>query len=275
MSTTDNSAINPDIVTTQIPALDIPAKTLEDFSFLEKAETENPAYQLLSSGALTGYLIAEQINAIRDIVSGLLNIHQTQIQPKVNTLINNPNHIGNIINDEFYHIFEDIKNNIPAMMCDFTLSGSELAVDNILNFPDILHVTITEENNSIYFPFIKMYEINKTSPGISIKAFPTDKVVTFEIWIELATQTSTSISTVYLPSNQYLLLDNENAFPSQLLNIAEDPVNQSTVYVFPVRISNLRNRIYPDVQISYAYNFIAGFNKANDSTSDTAIKHKA
>lgn len=44
MSNTDYSAINPDIVTTQIPALDIPAETLENFSFIAKTETENPAY---------------------------------------------------------------------------------------------------------------------------------------------------------------------------------------------------------------------------------------
>lgn len=281
MSNTDYSAINPDIVTTQIPALDIPAETLENFSFIAKTETENPAYQLLASGALTGYLVAEQINAIRDIVSGLYNSLQNYIIPTTNKILNHPAKFSKIHScEEFSFNFKetDIYNNsiIKQFKCDFLNEKNSLYLSSLLEVPEILIAKIpaTIEPQPLYFPKISLFEITKSSEkGISTLGavpVPSDTVVTFQIWIAL--EQGAKISTISLPQ-QYLILDNEEAFPSQLESNLLDNETTSMVYVFPVRISNIQEKPFPDVQVSYAYRFIAGLNnKLTDLEENQTIQ---
>lgn len=260
-----------------IPDLNIPINTLQNFNFKTKAQTLNPAYQLLSGGALTGYLIAEQINAIRDVVSALM-ISTNNLIPAVNNLINHPARFTTFKTPDNY--------NLPQkdFICDFFDSDNILAIPEInLNteFPDILQVNVTGQIDALYFPKIYIYRETETEDGTSIIPgdFPNNAVITFEIWINVFY--GAHVESVNVPKN-YLLLDNEEAFPSELeylkpydsdteqqqefdtdtdAGIEQQSTNKtSMVYVFPVRVSNLNNLNpgYPDVQISYAYRFIAG-----------------
>ena len=250
-------------VTSTISGLDISTTTLNTFQFINKGPTINQAWSLLSGGDLSGYLVAEQINALRDVISALIKV-ETQTTPTVNTLINNPNNFMNLITPEYY----DKKSDDPAkrITSDFTAETNKLAVETVLDFPDILYVdteTFSENTNILYFPIISMYKIkydldDKTKYEYINIGFPTTGVITFETWIRI--NGTNRISAISLPS-QYTLLDNQQAFPSELTNISNNQ-DESTIYVFPIRISNLQNKLYPDVQISYAYRFIAGKNES-------------
>ena len=88
-------------VTSTISGLDISTTTLNTFQFINKGPTINQAWSLLSGGDLSGYLVAEQINALRDVISALMQVEK-QTTPAVNTLINNPNNFMNLITPEFY-----------------------------------------------------------------------------------------------------------------------------------------------------------------------------
>lgn len=235
---------------------------LNTFQFINKGPTENQAWSLLSGGDLSGYLVAEQINAIRDVVSALMQVEK-QTTPAVNTLINNPNNFMNMITPEYY----DKQSNDPTkrITSDFTAETNELSVETVLDFPDILYVdteVLSDTNIPIlYFPIISMYEIkydldDKTKYEYINKAFPSNNIITFQTWIRVS---NNRISTISLPS-QYTLLDNQQAFPSELTNISNKQ-GESTIYVFPMRVSNLQDKKYPDVQISYGYRFIAGRNE--------------
>lgn len=239
---------------------------LNTFQFINKGPTVNQAWSLLSGGDLSGYLVAEQINAIRDVVSALMQVEK-QTTPAVNTLINNPNNFMNMITPEYYDKPSyDPENPTKGITSNFTVETNELSVETILDFPDILYVdteTFSENTNILYFPVISMYQITY-NPNNNIKyeytniSFSSPGVITFEIWIRI--NSNNRISAISLPS-QYTLLDNQQAFPSELTNISNIQ-GESTIYVFPIRISNLQNKQYPDVQISYAYRFIAGKNKS-------------
>lgn len=262
-----------------IPDLNIPINTLQNFNFKTKAQTLNPAYQLLSGGALTGYLIAEQINAIRDVVSALM-ISTKDLIPAVNNLINHPARFTTFKTPNNYNLPQN------DFICDFFDSDNILAIPEInLNteFPDILKVNVTGQIDALYFPKIYIYRETETEDGSFIVPgdFPNNAVITFEIWINVFK--GAQVKYVNVPKN-YLLLDNEEAFPSELeylkpydsdtqqqqefddntdTGIEQQSTNKtksSMVYVFPVRVSNLNNLNtgYPDVQISYAYRFIAG-----------------
>ena len=231
-----------------IPDLNILSSTLTNFQFNAKAQTKNPYYQLLSGGALTGYLVAEQINAIRDVVSALI-ISTNNLIPAVNTLLKHPSNISTISTPDYY--------SVPQLSheCNFTSDTNVLAVSSIAEFPNILRVDINESIDTLYFPKIVMYEQNNN--GISEIVMPTNEIVTFQIWVNL--KHNVNINNVSIPS-AYLLLDNEQAFPSELESLTSNQ-NESTVYVFPVRVSNINDAIYPDVQLSYAYRYITGKNK--------------
>lgn len=262
-----------------IPDLNISINTLQNFNFKTKAQTLNPAYQLLSGGALTGYLIAEQINAIRDVVSALM-ISTKNLIPAVNNLINHPARFTTFKTPDNYNLPQN------DFICDFFNSENVLAIPEInLNteFPDILQVNVTGQVDALYFPKIYIYRETETENGTSIIPgnFPNNAVITFEIWINVFY--GAHVKNVNVPKN-YLLLDNEEAFPSELeylkpydsdteqqqefdtsIDVDANNESQSTnktsmVYVFPVRVSNLNNLNpgFPDVQISYAYRFIAG-----------------
>lgn len=259
-------------VTSTISGLNISTTTLNTFQFINKGPTINQAWSLLSGGDLSGYLVAEQINALRDVISALIKVEE-QSTPAINSLINNPNNFMNLITPEFY----DKQSNNPSQRktSNFTLDTNELAVETVLDFPDILYVdteTFSENTNILYFPIISMYKIkydldDKTKYEYINIGFPTTGVITFETWIRI--NDNNRISAISLPS-QYTLLDNQQAFPSELTNISDNQY-ESTIYVFPIRISNLQNKLYPDVQISYAYRFIAG---KNDSINASTIVDK-
>lgn len=254
-------------VTDIITGLNILPETLNTFQFIPKAPTQNQAWSLLSGYDLSGYLIAEQINAIRDIVSALVQVTD-DVVPVVNTLINNPNNYMHTTTPQFYTI--ENADPLKERICDFTNIKNTLSVESVLDFPDILQVNVETSQNILYFPTISMYKIvtnidNPYEYQLLPTEFPQRSIITFQIWIRITGESK--ISSVSLPS-QYLLLDNEEAFPSELTNISLDE-SCSTVYVFPVRISNLENKAYPDVQISYAYRFKAGLN--NQIGSPTII----
>lgn len=240
-----------------IPDLNILSSTLTNFQFNAKAQTKNPYYQLLSGGALTGYLVAEQINAIRDVVSALI-ISTNNLIPAVNTLLKHPSNISTISTPDYY--------SVPQLshVCNFTSDTNVLAVSSIAEFPNVLQVDITGSVSTLYFPKIVMYgpynnisTISGITSGVTEIVMPTNEIVTFQIWVNL--KHNVNISNVSIPS-AYLLLDNEQAFPSELESLTSAN-NESTVYVFPVRVSNINDAIYPDVQLSYAYRYITGKNK--------------
>lgn len=236
-----------------IPDLNILSSTLIDFQFNAKAQTKNPYYQLLSGGALTGYLVAEQINAIRDVVSALM-ISTNNLIPAVNTLLKHPSNISTISTPADY--------NLPQLshVCNFTSDTNVLAVSSIAEFPNVLQVNITGSIDTLYFPKIVMYAQNNNGNGVTEIVMPENEIATFQIWINL--KHNVNISNISIPS-AYLLLDNEQAFPSELESLTStqnESQNESTVYVFPIRVSNINSAIYPDVQLSYAYRYIAGRN---------------
>lgn len=236
-----------------IPDLNILSSTLTNFQFNAKAQTKNPYYQLLSGGALTGYLVAEQINAIRDVVSALI-ISTNNLIPTVNTLLKHPSNISTISTPDNY--------SVPQLSheCNFTSDSNVLAVGSIAEFPNVLQVNIDESIDTLYFPRIVMYAQN--NDGVYEIVMPENEIVTFQIWVNL--KPNVNISNVSIPS-AYLLLDNEQAFPSELESLTStqnqnESTVESTVYVFPVRVSNINSSTYPDVQLSYAYRYIAGRN---------------
>ena len=233
-----------------IPDLNILSSTLIDFQFNAKAQTKNPYYQLLSGGALTGYLVAEQINAIRDVVSALM-ISTNNLIPAVNTLLKHPSTISTISTPDDYNLPQ-----LSSHVCNFTSGINVLAVSSIAEFPNVLHVEINESIDTLYFPKIVMYAQNNNGNGVTEIVMPSTEIVTFQIWVNL--KHNVNISNISIPS-AYLLLDNEQAFPSELESLASNQ-NESTVYVFPVRVSNINSVTYPDVQLSYAYRYIAGRN---------------
>ena len=233
-----------------IPDLNILSSTLTNFQFNAKAQTKNPYYQLLSGGALTGYLVAEQINAIRDVVSALM-ISTNNLIPAVNTLLKHPSNISTISTPDYYSVLQ------LSYECNFTSSTNVLAVSSIAEFPNVLQVDINESIDTLYFPKIIMYGPSTLSSGVSEIVMPSTEIVTFQVWVNL--KNNVNISNISIPS-AYLLLDNEQAFPSELESLTSTQ-NESTVYVFPVRVSNINNVTYPDVQLSYAYRYIAGRNK--------------
>lgn len=242
-----------------IPDLNILSSTLTNFQFNAKAQTKNPYYQLLSGGALTGYLVAEQINAIRDVVSALI-ISTNNLIPAVNTLLKHPSNISTISTPDDYSVPQ-----LSSYVCNFTSGINVLAVSSIAEFPNILQVDINESIDTLYFPKIVMYEQNNN--GISEIVMPSNEIVTFQIWVNL--KHNVNINNVSIPS-AYLLLDNEQAFPSELESLTSNQ-NESTVYVFPVRVSNINNTIYPDVQLSYAYRYIAGRNTNSNTQEQVQI----
>lgn len=244
-----------DIPSSMIPNLTIPSGTLKHFNFEAKAETENKYYELLADGALTGYLVAEQFNAVRDIVSVLLSSAINDLIPSINTLIQHPAKISTIYTPDYYDLEQ------LSLTCDFKNRDNVLAVDSILKFPDVLRVDITESltDSPLYFPKIMYYKeqytnINNNNSRAVTQIFPKDFIATFEIWINLSP--NVSVTNVSLPDN-YVLLDNEQAFPSELESLTSDE-GKSTVYVFPIRVSNIADINALDIQISYAYRFIAG-----------------
>lgn len=247
-----------DIPSSMIPNLTIPSGTLKHFNFEAKAETENKYYELLADGALTGYLVAEQFNAVRDIVSVLLSSAINDLIPSINTLIQHPAKISTIYTPDRYDLEQ------LSLTCDFKNRDNVLAVDSILKFPDVLRVDITGSltDSPLYFPKIMYYKeqytnINKDNSQESqvvTKIFPSNFIATFEIWINLSP--NVSVTNISLPDN-YVLLDNEQAFPSELESLTSDE-SKSTVYVFPIRVSNIADVNALDIQISYAYRFIAG-----------------
>lgn len=249
-----------------IPNLVIPSSTLEHFNFKTKAETENKYYELLADGALTGYLIAEQINAIRNVVSALLSSTIHDLIPNINDLLQHPAKLSTIHTTDYYN-----KPQLNSFVCDFTYKENTLAVSSLLDFPDILCVDIKQSDSQLFFPKIKYYDqlhsISSTndSEQIRTKPFPDNMVITFQIWINLIN--GSSVKNISLPDN-YVLLDNEQAFPSELESLTSDK-GKSTVYVFPIRISNVATVGIADIQISYAYRFIAG-----NTDADTVIKQE-
>ena len=255
-----------------IPDLNILSSTLIDFQFNAKAQTKNPYYQLLSGGALTGYLVAEQINAIRDVVSALM-ISTNNLIPAVNTLLKHPSNISTISTPDYYSVQQ------LSHVCNFTSDTNVLAVSSIAEFPNVLQVNITgSTDNTLYFPKIVMYgpynntvatsdTTSGTTSGVTEIFMPENEIVTFQIWVNL--KYNVNISNVSIPS-AYLLLDNEQAFPSELESLASNQ-NESTVYVFPVRVSNINTTLYPDVQLSYAYRYIAGRNTNPNAQKQTQI----